>query len=93
MIVFAAKIVAAVIVALCVKSSTSAGTGATREEVGEEELSLFMAITVAEGSISDAREIRELQLERNCSIFCSRVVFLFLVRGLLTGLFYFLATV
>jgi len=85
MVVFAAKIMAAVIAVLCVKSSISAGTGATREEVGEEELSLFMAITAVEGSISDAREIRELLLERNCSIFCGRVVFFcfFFVRGLL----------
>jgi hypothetical protein len=77
MVVFAAKIVAAVITALCVKSSTSAGAGGTREEVGEEELSLFMAIATVEGSISDAGEIRELMLERNCSRLCSRVVFIF----------------
>jgi len=75
MVVFAAKIVAAVITALCVKSSTSAGAGGTREEVGDEELSLFMAIVAVEGSISDAGEIGELLLERNCNRFCSRVVF------------------
>lgn len=47
---------------------------------------LFMVVAAAEGSISEAGEIRELLLERNCS----KVVF---VRGLLIILFYFLARV
>jgi len=47
--VFAEKVVAAVIDALFAKTSTS------KEEVGEEKLSLFLVVATVEGSIREAR--------------------------------------
>ena len=77
---------AAVITVLCAETSTLAKAGASREEVGDEELSLFMLVALAEGSISDIGEIRELLLERN-------YIRVFFLRGLLKELFYFLVRV